>query len=533
MNDALMYFLKVNVAIALFYLFFRLAFYNDTFWKTRRFYLIFSILLSVVYPFISFTGWLEKQEPMQTIVLDYVQLQEVALTPQPTSILTVENILLAVYALVSAVLLVKMLVQLISILRWKWKGDKQLLQGIEIISVKENITPFSFFNMIFINPTLHNEHDTKQILTHELTHARQMHSVDVMVSELTTIVCWINPAAWLLKREIRHNLEFLADSKVVESGFDSKDYQYHLLELSYQTPEIKLGNKFNVAPLKKRITMMNQQKTNKAGILKYSLIVPLALALILSSNAQSIVNSTKKALSAAKSVVVNNKKETQKPVTVITPNEQPVKQELTAAIQNTNPTTQQSDDKKIYTVVESMPQFPGGEKALLKYISQHVQYPADAHKNGVQGSVVVRFTVNESGKVENAVIVRGLYPSIDAEGLKVVSSLPDFIPGEQNGKKVAVYYSLPLQFAIDGGIPSIAGTLNGAAFKSSVVTSQTIKYDGEAPLFVVDGKEVTESDFKAIKPENIQSINTLKKEEAIKVYGDKGKNSVVLITMKK
>jgi len=435
MNDALMYFLKVNVAIALFYLFFRLAFYNDTFWKTRRFYLVFSILLSAVYPFISFADWLEKQESMQVIVLSYTQLQEITVTPQLTSKLTVENILLAVYALVSTVLLVKMLVQLISILRWKWKGEKQLLQGVEVISINEKITPFSFFNMIFINPALHNEQDTTQILTHELTHARQMHSLDVLISELLVVCCWVNPAAWLLKREIRQNLEFLADNSVLESGFDSKSYQYHLLELSYQMPDVKLGNKFNVSPLKKRITMMNQQKTSKAGILKYSLIVPLTLALILSSNAQTIVNSAKKAITTAKiqAVSIPKKTATQQPVST----------------QSNQSADDKTDKQRVYDVIDVMPQFPGGDKMLLQYIGKNLKYPLIAMQKGIQGQVITRFVVNKSGKVENPEIVRGVDPNLDAAAIKVINTLPDFTPGEQNGKKVAVWYTLPITFKLD------------------------------------------------------------------------------------
>jgi len=445
MNDALMYFLKVNVAIALFYLFFRLAFYNDTFWKTRRFYLIFSILLSLVYPFISLTDWLEKQEPMQAIVVSYTQLQEMTITSQPVSKLTAENILLAIYALVSAILLIKMLVQLASILKWKWKGEKQELQGIEIISVKESITPFSFFNMIFINPTLHNEHDTTQILTHELTHARHMHSIDVIVSELITIACWVNPAAWLLKREIRQNLEFLADNSVLESGFDSKKYQYHLLELSYQTPDVKLGNKFNVSPLKKRITMMNQQKTSKASILKYSLIVPLALALILSSNAQTIVNSAKKALSTAKSNVTGTKSIVANETNVVADTKNESQEPLLALVQDVKKT----DNSKVYTVVEKMPQFPGGDVALSKFVSNNIKYPKTSYFNGVQGKVTLRFVVSETGKVRNAEVVRSLDAACDKEALRVVSALPDFTPAEQNHKKVAVWYTLPITFKID------------------------------------------------------------------------------------
>jgi len=102
-----------------------------------------------------------------------------------------------------------------------------------------------------MNPALHSENETKQILTHELTHVRQGHSFDVLAGELLSIVCWFNPASWLMKREIRQNLEFLADSNVLESGIDTKTYQYYLLQLSYQTLDLKLTNKFNVSPLKK------------------------------------------------------------------------------------------------------------------------------------------------------------------------------------------------------------------------------------------------------------------------------------------
>ena len=356
MNDVLMYFLKVNIAIALFYLFYRLVFYNDTFWATRRFYLAISMLLSVLYPFISFSGWLEKQEPMKVIMANYVQLNEITVTNAPVTFLNIENVLLAVYGLVSLILLIKMIVQLTSILHWRLKGKKHILQGIKIIAIDAAITPFSFFSTIFMNPGLHNEQETRQILTHESTHARQLHSLDVLLSELMTVLFWINPAAWLLKREIRHNLEFLADNSVLKSGIDSKSYQYHLLQLSYQVPENQLINKFNISPLKKRITMMNQQKTKKAGILKYSLIVPLALALVLSSNAETIVNSTKKALSSTKNLVVDTKN----PVVNIHEENKP---QVEKTVQDTTTIKQkeeqQAEIKNTYTVVEKMPQYQG------------------------------------------------------------------------------------------------------------------------------------------------------------------------------
>src|ERR1035437_3540591 len=348
MNVTLMYFFKVNIAIALFYLFYRLFFAGDTFWKTRRYYLLSSILISFAYPLLSIENWLDKQESVKAIVVNYATLPEFTIRPeQQTNWFSVENILLAIYGLGSLVLFVRLFVQLISILRIRLQGKRQVIQGIFIIALEKEITPFSFFNAVFMNPALHNEHETQQILAHELTHVRQGHSFDVLLSEMLSILFWFNPATWLLKREIRQNLEFLADDKVIESGFDSKVYQYHLLQLSYQTPEHKLGNKFNVSPLKKRIIMMNQKKSAKASLLKYSLIVPLALALVVSSNAQTVINKAKKALTTTKEVKATEKKSLTTPARSSGELTDPVK-----VVEN-------AEDEKTWDVVEKMPQYPG------------------------------------------------------------------------------------------------------------------------------------------------------------------------------
>jgi TonB family protein len=523
MNDTLIYFLKVNIAIALFYLFYRLFFAGDTFWKTRRYYLLLSVLVSFGYPLLSVDNWLEKQESVKAIVVNYAMLPEFTVRPvQQTNWLTVENILLAIYAVGVFILFIRMVAQLVSIFRLKLQGSKQTIQGISIIALEKEITPFSFFNAVFMNPTLHNEHETREILAHELTHVRQRHSFDVLVSELLTIAFWFNPATWLLKGEIRQNLEFLADDKVIESGFDSKAYQYHLLQLSYQTPEVKLGNKFNVAPLKKRIIMMNQQKTGKAGLLKYSLIVPLALALVLSSNAQDVVKKMKKVVVAAQdttAVKINTAKvETQKP---------PIK----TSMKFTAPVIKKQEEvvgDEPYEVVEKMPQYPGGEKALMEYIGKNLHYPVEAQEKGIQGTVIVRFVVNAVGKVMNTEILRGVDPSLDKAGLTIVNSLQDWIPGEQNAKKVSVYYTLPIKFKLDG---DSKGTTKEQV-KSGISESFEINGDTK-PLYIIDGKPATEVEVKALKPENIKSISVLKDASATAAYGTRGLNGVVLVVLKK
>jgi Antirepressor regulating drug resistance, predicted signal transduction N-terminal membrane component len=492
MNDTLMYFIKVNIAITLFYLFYRLFFAGDTFWKTRRYCLLFSVLISFAYPLLSIESWLEKQESVKEIVVNYALLPEITVNPShQTNWFNLETVLLIIYVLVVFVLLIRMLVQLTSILRFVLQGKRQVVQGVSIIAIEKEITPFSFFSSVFMNPALHNEHETREILAHELTHVRQGHSFDVLLSEMLSILFWFNPMTWLLKREIRQNLEFLADDKVIESGFDSKAYQYHLLQLSYQSPEVKLGNKFNVSPLKKRIIMMNQQRTSKAGLLKYSLIVPLALALVLSSNAQTVVNKMKKVVTttAQKSTETVadttvreikrgdkvlyvapaiKKAETQKP---------PVK----TTFKFTAPVIKKDEvqpDGKVYEVVEKMPRYPGGESELLKYIAQNLKYPVIAQQGGAQGLVLVRFIVNKEGEVTNASILKTNLDKIpntkgvvavgyshkdsisaqpnenakialEKESLRVINAMQKWTPGEQKGQKVSVYYTLPIKFKLE------------------------------------------------------------------------------------
>lgn len=477
MNPTIIYILKVNIAVALFYLFYRLFFAGDTFWKTRRFYLIFSILVSFTYPLLSITNWLEQSVPLQQLITNYTLLQEVTITPEQNPSIELTSILYIVYTSVAVILLVRLFVQFISIWRMKLQGTKLWVQDTEITALQHTIAPFSFFGNIYMNPSLHNDMQTKEILTHELTHVRQFHSLDVIVGEILTIICWFNPASWLLKREIRQNLEFLADNKVIESGFDTKSYQYHLLQLSYQTPDLKLTNKFNISPLKKRITMMNQQKTSKAVIIKYLLIIPLGLVLIVSSNAETLISSTKKTLlkKTTETIMQNESQKTttkptdkldelvvvgyavaqEKPKVPVSPPSPPLPPAQTLSVDmkvqeeiSSPPANAQPSDEVVFSVVEKMPQFPGGDSELINYLSQNIKYPVEAQKAGIQGRVICQFIIGRDGAINNVKVVRSVDLNLDAEAVRVIKAMPSWQPGEQRGKKVNVEYTLPINFRL-------------------------------------------------------------------------------------
>lgn len=285
----------------------------------------------------------------------------------------------------------------------------------------------------------------------------------------------------------------------------------------------------NVSPLKKRITMMNQQKSAKAGILKYSLIVPLALALVLSSNVQTLVASAKKTLTSTKNteIVVNSKENN----LVLAPSESQV----------SKPVLQKSDNKDIYEKVEKMPEYPGGVNELLKYLAKNIKYPADAQAKGIQGRIIVRFVVNKVGKIEKAEILRGLDPSCDKEALRVVNAMPQWTPGKKNGKNVSVYYTLPISFKLDGGAKTESKSLKSAIAVTGYKTldkPKTVIDPKNPPVYVIDGVKQPKG-IVDIKPETIASMNVLKpdsekrKAEFIAQYGEDAANGVILITTKK
>lgn len=108
------------------------------------------------------------------------------------------------------------------------------------------------------------------------------------------------------------------------------------------------------------------------------------------------------------------------------------------------------DDNQVFTAVEQPASFPGGEAALLKYIADHIRYPAAAQENNIQGRVVVQFVVTKTGSVGQVKVVRGKDPDLDREAQRVVKSLPKFIPGKMNGNAVNVWYTLPINFKLAG-----------------------------------------------------------------------------------
>ena len=299
MTPELAYFLKINVAIALFYAFYRLFFHKDTFFHWRRMALLCFFAISMLYPLLNIQGWIKAHEPMVAMADLYatIILPEQVVTPLQEPVMNWQEFIMQLAKVIywSGMLLLatRFFVQLGSIIRLHFQCSKSKIQGVRVHLLKKKTGPFSFFHWIFIHPQSHTESEISEIITHEETHARQYHSVDVLISEIMCIFCWFNPFIWLMKREVRGNLEYMADHRVLETGHDSKSYQYHLLGLAHHKAAANLSNSFNVLPLKNRIKMMNKRRTKEIGRTKYLMFLPLAALLMIISNIEAVARTTK------------------------------------------------------------------------------------------------------------------------------------------------------------------------------------------------------------------------------------------------
>lgn len=424
----MLYLLQVNVGLILFYALYKLVCTRDTFFRSRRFILIVSLVLPFILPFIDVREWLESRDRMIMLThFDYsAVLPEIVVGSEAAEtgnrVFVLSEWIGYLYLAGVLVLLVRLAVQAFSLYRLIVRMPEKEINGVRIKCLNDPSGPFSFFRWIFMNPAAVKEDEISEILTHEMAHVKQHHSVDVLLAEMVSICCWINPFAWLLKREVRLNLEFLADRKVMEAGFATKSYQYHLLGLAYNH-KYGLSNNFNFSHLKQRIIMMNKKKSNAAGHIKYALFVLPAFALLVAGNISC---------SQDASQTEDAKEEVVAPVS---PEAKEAPADSTAK-------------EEVFMVAEQMPEFPGGMKELLKFLQDNLKYPENAMKNNVQGRVIVQFVVEKDGTPTEFKVLRSVDPDLDAEALRVLQTMPKWKPGMQRGEVVRVKYTVPVSFKL-------------------------------------------------------------------------------------
>ena len=286
MSFFFIYLLKLFVSLAVVFLFYHFVLRKLTFYNWNRWYLLGYTLLSFFIPFIDVSAVLEKNEWADSPVVQWVPVinnPSVSTTDAANSggVFTGTDITAILVITGMFVLLVRLFIQFVSFRKMMKKAQYISGSDMKIYQVDENIIPFSFGNSIFINRHLHSETELQEIIRHEFVHVRQIHSMDIIWGELLCLLNWYNPFAWLLKKSIRQNLEFIADNKVLENGVNKKEYQYLLLKVTGNN-QYSIATQFNFSSLKKRIAMMDKMKSAKMHLLRFLFLLPV-LAIILVS----------------------------------------------------------------------------------------------------------------------------------------------------------------------------------------------------------------------------------------------------------
>ena len=442
MTDLIIYILKSLIALGLFALAYKLIFQQEVNFKARRFYLLNAIMLAFILPLFTYNfKFLDsfQSNTLGSFVLDEITVYNNGFTSiQESTRIPFSEIIFYIYIAVAGILALKMIYQLfIIILKTKrYRGnhiDKLLIYRLPFDNVS-----FSFFNFIFIGKTPGNG-DLDKILAHEKIHARQFHTLDVMIMEILTIIFWFNPLVWWYRNEIKNVHEYLADAGALNEGIHIKSYQITLLEHLIGSASLSITNNFNYSLIKNRIAMMNKAKNGRKNNWKIFLLLPVSILLIIG-------------------FACTEKDET----------------EETGLSNKKNELSYES----AYTQVDIMPVYQGGFMELRKFVAKNLAYPKDARDKGIEGKVFVQFVVDKNGdvvtnaqkyKVEgdskliDEVVVTSYEPAegtqiegneeyieqLKAEAVRVLSILPPFeSPAMKDGKPVAVAFTFPINFVL-------------------------------------------------------------------------------------
>ncbi|TWR25005.1 TonB family protein [Mucilaginibacter achroorhodeus] len=634
------YLLLVNIYLCLFFCFYGLLLRRETFFQLNRVYLVGTAILSFFIPLIH-SDWVQNlfiTRQVQYSIYGATAVTIADITPIKDNPLTIGEVLGVLYGIGVLLLIARLLIQLVMLRK--------------VINDPSPKVSYSFFNKIKVG----QEIDGHEVIhNHELVHARQFHSADVLIIEAVMIINWFNPIVYLYRNAIKHVHEFIADKHTLDAGTNKADYAMLLLSQTFEAPAHGMVNPFfNHSLLKQRIIMLQKNRSQRIKLIKYGLSAPLFVLMLILSSATISDSKTVETINAkaeavletsAKDVINGNTKESnslmdsfapgdtasdeatldtvpkakvnavnadfpggygafmkflasnvkypaeaksknkqgrsvitfmvnadgslsdfkvakavgygmdEEAVRVLkmspkwqpaTRNGKAIRSQYSVPVSfsldgnrmsNVKPQGVFTDDA-VFTAVEHAPSFPGGDKAFGQFLGKTVKYPKEARENNIQGRVIATFIVEQDGSLSNIRIVRGIGGGADEEAVRMLALSPKWIAGTQNGHKVRVQYSVPINFSLvpddDGDEKKIGAVPNMQPTKSLLLVDSNKNWisikGNNHPLYVVDGKRVSTID--KINPKDIKSVTILKDQSATAIYGTDGRSGVVLVTTK-
>ena len=444
MTDFLIYDAKVAVLIAIFYMFYRLMLARETFHRVNRLTLLLTAAASFVLPLCVIT--LHKTvriEAVPMVSVGNLQMEVVAdAGPEWWQVLLPAIFIIGVVATLGHTLM--SMFRILMLIKRSEKHPQP--DGITIcVTSNDQIQPFSWMRYIVMSRRDY-EDGNPAILAHERGHIRLRHSWDLLLVDTLTALQWFNPTMWMLRQDLRAIHEYEADGEVLSLGINARQYQYLLITKAAGIGGYSLANGISHSTLKNRINMMLHKKSERRSLLKLLALIPI-VGLALALNARTVTD------------YVYDEPQKQQPVKkgkkagTIKVNGQEIKvveqDDIVTVEGEVEAPAQESPADDAFDVVEQMPEYPGGPKALMEFLNNNVQYPAEAEKAGIQGRVIATFVVEKDGSISNAKVVKSVDPLLDAEALRVIGAMPNWKPGMQNA------FELPSRWRRRGDRPSM------------------------------------------------------------------------------
>lgn len=401
------YLLNVTICWGLFALLYALLLRRETFFRANRLYLLLAVALGLLLPMAA--QRLGELFPLSGGLV--LELPVLTLDPAPTASAAswgqVLPFLWWVYGIGAALAAARMLWGMAVLYRMAATGRRERLpDGTCLIRTPRATMPFSFFHWIFVPEHVTGGADFDKMLAHERAHVRGLHSADVLLLELLCAVFWFHPLAHWHRRSLRTLHEYLADAEASRRT-DRREYGLLLLRQAQPMQALVIANHFFQAPLKQRLLMLTRRASPAMRGWKYSMALPVLMLL----------------------VFYFQKNTPARPDTVA--REQPV---------------------YAPELLEKQPEYPGGIPALAAYLSTNIKYPSAARQEKIEGTVLVKFNVDETGavvKVEPTTNTRPEFAELNAEAIRVVQQMPRWAPAEIAGRAVSCQMTLPIRFKLE------------------------------------------------------------------------------------
>jgi TonB family protein len=413
--------IKAAIYLAGFYLVYRVFLSRDTLYGRNRTFILLSAISAMILPLITIRTNNSLEVPVFGKVLSEIFISGNAANKSSwvagNTVLPGYKWLIIIYVSGLIFFGLKLFIDFLELAYLIGTQEKGKSHIIEFHGL--NTAGFSAFGHIFVSSRLTSE-EAGEIIKHEQNHLNHHHSADIILIELVMLFQWFNPVIYFFSRSLRAVHEYQADEECINLGISVNNYQKLLMNQIFKSKIFTITNSFsNPSLVKKRMIMMTKQRSGSLANIKLLLVLPvIASVMFFISSCSQGNNPPDKGIEAA-------------------PPPPPP------------PPLADNSADTVFTMVDEFPLFPGGEAALLNFISENVQYPERAKGNGTQGKVIVRFAVEKDGSIDKISVLKGVDPELDKEAVRVVSTLPSFEkPGIKDGKAVPVWYMVPINYTL-------------------------------------------------------------------------------------